>query len=77
MKKITQKQFKGVKTEVCVEIWSCSRVRTCGWKGIYSQLGEKRISKIQSDCICPRCGNDVFNTEYMPVYEYKDKYIEK
>lgn len=76
MTKIAQNELDDVEKVECVEIRVCTRTRACKWKGIYPQLALKRIDEVEQEHICPKCGNNEFYIEYMPLHKYQDNYVD-
>ncbi|AXX89310.1 hypothetical protein CKA55_07345 [Arcobacter suis] len=76
MTKIALNELDDVEKVECVEIRVCTRTRACKWKGTYPQLALKKKDEVEQEHICPKCGNNEFYIEYMPLYKYKKNYVD-
>ena len=72
--KITKEEILKLQTEVCVQELECTHTRKCGWRGLETQMGVKRIDSVESVMVCPRCGNNEVYIAYIPIHKAISKY---
>jgi len=74
---VSEKMFNIMSVTSCVEIWKCGKPRVCGWEGLHLHLIEGQESKHGTPLVCPECGHDEFEVEYIPKYKAHDLYTIK
>ncbi len=63
---VPQEIFEAVSITECVELWRCDRPRACGWRGLHLHLQEGKKRGFETSMVCPECGHDTFEVEYIP-----------
>ncbi len=74
---INQGVFDAIRTEECVEIWSCDRPGACGWRGLHLHLIKGKKRGCETSLVCPECGHDTFESKYIPADKARRIYMEK